>query len=176
MQDVGEPRRPEDDMADGDLGDGTRSPSRRTLGPAAAPERPELRLGGRRGEAQHAARWNISRLGSLADWSKDKLKDKLQEAAEVIDALSCELEVTHRYLEGKYEALRILQGKAILDRATSHTQSLQQKSEEKAKALEKEVNSLQWELSFLQLHAQRLEQSWEHRYSRSASVSAHSDS
>lgn len=30
---------------------------------------------------------------------------------QLIDVLGCELEVAHRYFEGKYEALRILQGK-----------------------------------------------------------------
>ncbi|XP_073321541.1 coiled-coil domain-containing protein 125 [Pagrus major] len=102
----------------------------------------------------------------LVELSKDELKDRLQEATEVIDVLGCELEVAHRYFEGKYEALRILQGKAILDKATGHTQSLLQKSEEKAKALEKEVNSLQWELSFSQVQMKRSQQSWEQKYNR----------
>uniref|UniRef100_A0A8C5EM77 Uncharacterized protein n=1 Tax=Gouania willdenowi TaxID=441366 RepID=A0A8C5EM77_GOUWI len=69
--------------------------------------------------------------------SKEDLTVRLQEAAEVIDLLCCELDVTYRYLEGKYEALKILQGKAILEKATIHTKSLLQKSEDKAKALEK---------------------------------------
>lgn len=30
---------------------------------------------------------------------------------QMIDALCCELDVAHRYFEGKYEALKILQGK-----------------------------------------------------------------
>ncbi|KAF7649138.1 hypothetical protein LDENG_00146080, partial [Lucifuga dentata] len=55
---------------------------------------------------------------------------------------------------------------AILDKATSHTKSLLQKSEERAKALEKEVNSLQWELSFLQAQMKKSEQSWEQKHSR----------
>ncbi|XP_077418002.1 coiled-coil domain-containing protein 125 [Vanacampus margaritifer] len=103
---------------------------------------------------------------SFADMSKEELRDKLLESSEVIDVLICELEVAHRYLEGKFEALKILQGKAILEQATSHTKSLLQKSEERAKALEKEVNSLQWELSFSQLQMKTSEQLWEERYNR----------
>ncbi|KAM4607924.1 coiled-coil domain-containing protein 125 [Polymixia lowei] len=80
--------------------------------------------------------------------------------------LHCELEVTHRYLEGKYEALKILQGQAILDKATSHTRSLLQKSEERAKALEKEVNGLQWEITFNQVQLKKMEQSWEQKFNR----------
>ena len=71
---------------------------------------------------------------SLLELSKDELRTRLQEASEVkrlisvrrppagsrwcfcsvakvIDVLLSELEVAHRYLEGKYEALKILQGK-----------------------------------------------------------------
>ncbi|XP_035768758.1 coiled-coil domain-containing protein 125 [Neolamprologus brichardi] len=55
---------------------------------------------------------------------------------------------------------------AILDKATSHTKSVLQKTEEKAKALEKEVNSLQWELSFSQAQMKKSEQSWELKHSR----------
>lgn len=39
------------------------------------------------------------------------LTDGLCVVAKVIDVLLSELEVAHRYLEGKYEALKILQGK-----------------------------------------------------------------
>ncbi|CAN9512680.1 unnamed protein product [Ophioblennius macclurei] len=197
MQDISEPCRRDDDMADGDLGDGMRTGAvpgsllKKTLRMATPLEslllRSEPRLSSQHAEslsgwtptlkiteAQNTARWKLPHLGcetagSLTDWSKDKLREKLREAVEVIDALCCELEVTHRYLEGKYEALKILQGKAILDKATSHTKSLLQKSEEKAKALEKEINSLQWELSFQQLQTKKSEQSWEHKYSRTVS-------
>ncbi|TMS03274.1 Coiled-coil domain-containing protein 125 [Larimichthys crocea] len=188
MQEVSKARSLDDDMVDGDLGDGmgvgaapssTRKKSQsfagvtETLIPGAehlrrssqtveAPWIPGLKSG----EAQHRARWKLSRSDSLLELSKEELKDRLQEASEVIDALCCELEVTHRYLEGKYEALRILQGKAILDKATSHTKSLVQKSEDRAKALEKEVNSLQWELSFSQVQMKRSQQSCEQKYNR----------
>lgn len=39
---------------------------------------------------------------------------------QVIDMLCCELEVAHRYLEGKYQALKILQGKVKEDKHTLH--------------------------------------------------------
>ncbi|XP_067456177.1 coiled-coil domain-containing protein 125 isoform X1 [Thunnus thynnus] len=179
----------DDDMVDGDLGDGmgvraapssTRKKSQSSTGvtgtllPGAELLRrssqgeeaawiPRLKIA----ERQQRTNWKLQcTTGSLVNMSKDELKDRLQEASEVIDVLCCELEVAHRYLEGKYEALKILQGKAILDKATSHTKSLLQKSEKTAKALEKEVNSLQWELSFNQVQMKKSEQSWEQKYSR----------
>ncbi|XP_068577225.1 coiled-coil domain-containing protein 125 [Cebidichthys violaceus] len=185
MQEAGEARSPEDDMANGDLGDGmgvraapssTRNKSQSADGLTETPLSRTEPLG-RAGEAawipglkttgtQQRARWKPPCYSSLVDLSKDELKDRLQEAAEMIDVLSCELEVAHRYVEGKYEALKILQGKAILDKATSHTKSLLQKSEAEAKALEKEVNRLQWELSFNQVQMKESQQSWEQKYNR----------
>ncbi|KAG5281179.1 hypothetical protein AALO_G00068270 [Alosa alosa] len=86
-----------------------------------------------------------------------------------VELLRTELEVTHRQLEGKHEALRILQGHAILDKATTHTKILLQKSEERTKALEKEVNALQWETNFNQVKFKNFEQSWEQKYERVSS-------
>uniref|UniRef100_A0A3P8VIF3 Coiled-coil domain containing 125 n=1 Tax=Cynoglossus semilaevis TaxID=244447 RepID=A0A3P8VIF3_CYNSE len=170
----------EDDMVDGDLGDGTElrkthsSSSRKTqsLGGLTEGTLSQTKLGCCNSEeamawiskSQQKASWKIPHCGSLNDLSKDELKDRLRQASEVIDMLCCELEVAHRYLEGKYQALKILQGKAILDKATTHTKSLLLKSDERAKALEKEVNSLQWELSFSQLQMKKAEQSWEQKY------------
>ncbi|CAL8344000.1 unnamed protein product [Lota lota] len=107
-----------------------------------------------------------TRSGSLLDLSKEELRERLQEASETLEVLRCELEVTHRYLEGKYEALKILQGKTILDKATTHTKSLLQKSEDRAKALEKEVNNLQWEITFNQVQMKKFEQAWEQKFNR----------
>ncbi|XP_068167075.1 coiled-coil domain-containing protein 125 isoform X2 [Antennarius striatus] len=187
---------PVDDMVDGDLGDGmevraaSRSTRKKSQSFAGATENllpgtEWLKRSGQPGEAgwipvlkvvqsQQKARWKLSSSESLVDLSKDDLKGRLQEAAEVIDALCCDLEVTHRYLEGKYEALKILQGKAILDKATSHTKILLQKSEERVRALEKEVNSLQWELSFNQVQMKRSQQSLEQKYNRLDSGHVHS--
>nr|XP_046242053.1 coiled-coil domain-containing protein 125 isoform X4 [Scatophagus argus] len=159
MQEVSEACNPDDDMVDGDLGDGmvvraapssTRKKSQgltgvtETLMPGA-----ELRRhSSQKGEAawipglkiaemrQRACRKLIC-LDSMVELSKDELKDRLQEVTE-----------------------------AILDKATSHTKSLLQKNEETAKALEKEVNSLQWELSFNQVQMKRSQQFWEQKYNR----------
>ncbi|CAJ1068657.1 coiled-coil domain-containing protein 125 [Xyrichtys novacula] len=188
MQAVGGACDLDDDMLDGDLGDGMggraahkpgRMKSQSFSGVSETPligadrlrrslqtGEPTLIPGLKTKETLQKARWKLQLSGSLMELSKDELRDRLQEATEVIDALCCELEVSHRYFEGKYKALKILQGKAILDRATCHTQSVLQKSEEKAKALEKEVNSLQWELSFNQVQMRKCQQSWEHNYSR----------
>lgn len=189
MQQVSEACSLEDDMVDGDLGDGmgvkatpssTRNKSQSFTGVTEIPKpRAEwLRRGSQTGEAawipglktvetQQKARWKLScSADCVVELSKGELKNRLQEATEVIDMLCCELEVAHRYLEGKYEALKILQGKAILDKATSHTKSVLQKSEERVKALEKEVNSLQWELNFNQVQMKRSQQLWEQKYNR----------
>ncbi|KAK2902578.1 coiled-coil domain-containing protein 125 isoform X2 [Channa argus] len=179
MQEVSEVCGRDDDMVDGDLGDGMRvraapsSTKKKSQSFASVSEAPLHGAGEaawipglKTAEPEQRARWKLPRCSSLVDLSKDELKDRLQEANEVIEMLCCELEVAHRYLEGKYEALKILQGKAILDKATTHTKCLVQKSEERAKALEKEVNSLQWELSFNQVQMKKSEQSWEEKYNR----------
>ncbi|KAM9810524.1 coiled-coil domain-containing protein 125 [Neosynchiropus ocellatus] len=186
MQEVCAVGLPDDDMLDGDLGDGMGSrpptsslrsklqsssgvlesllsdgePPRRSGHSGEAAWKPKLKLAG----WKQGACWKLP--GSSAEVSKSELSARLQEAGEIIELLFCELEVAQRYLEGKYEALRILQGKAILDKATCHTKSLLQKSEEKAKALEKEVNCLQWEVSFGQVQLRKSEQSWEQRHNR----------
>nr|XP_046204307.1 coiled-coil domain-containing protein 125-like [Oncorhynchus gorbuscha] len=107
-----------------------------------------------------------SALESLSDLSTEELRERLQEVTEEAELLRCELEVTSRHLEGKHEALKILQSQSILDRATSHTKILLQKSEERTKALEKEVNGLQWEITYNQMHFKNFEQSWEQKYVR----------
>ncbi|XP_028314390.1 coiled-coil domain-containing protein 125 [Gouania willdenowi] len=174
MQEDGEVRLPDDDMVDGDLGDGMMKEAcarRRIHQSFCLSENLLLRTqlltgdllgipGLKTSHTHQVPGRNIPHLSSITEMSKEDLTVRLQEAAEVIDLLCCELDVTYRYLEGKYEALKILQGKAILEKATIHTKSLLQKSEDKAKALEKEVNSLQWELSFLQLQMKTSEQSW----------------
>ncbi|XP_068995422.1 coiled-coil domain-containing protein 125 isoform X2 [Embiotoca jacksoni] len=170
MQEVIEPSSLDDDMMDGDLGDGIG-----VLGDEMGILGDRMRVLGNGMRVRAAERsegvllrssWRQTHLDCLADLTREELKEKLQEAAEVIDALCCELDVTHQYLKGKYEALKILQGKAILQKATSHTNSLLQKSEETARALEKEVNSLQWDLSFLQVQMKKSDQSWEQKYNR----------
>ncbi|XP_045898759.1 coiled-coil domain-containing protein 125 [Micropterus dolomieu] len=187
MQEVSAACSLDDDMVDGDLGDGmgvraapsyTRKKSPSFAGITETPLPRAERRSSQAGEAawipglktaetQQRARWKLPcSADSLVDLSKDELKDRLQEATEVIDVLCCELDVAHRYLEGKYEALKILQGKAILDKATTHTKSLLQKSEERAKALEKEVNSLQWEISLSQVQMKKSQQAWEEKYNR----------
>ncbi|XP_036454502.1 coiled-coil domain-containing protein 125 [Colossoma macropomum] len=170
----------EDDMREGDLGDGmaARSSSRlRSKG-----DFPELlthtRLSKRVSEGNEPFSWTTcsAMYAALREQFRDSdcsvgdssevLQRRLQEVTEEVELLRTELEVTHRHLEGKHEALRILQGQAILDKATSHTKSLLQKSEERAKALEKEVNALQWEITFNQVQFKNVEHAWELKYER----------
>ncbi|KAM7392182.1 hypothetical protein PAMP_022811 [Pampus punctatissimus] len=115
----------DDDMVEGDLGNGMRV----RAAPSSIKKKSQssagvigtvlsgaelLRCSSQGGEAAWIPRLRIAErqlprnAGSLVDMSKDELKDRLQEASE-----------------------------AILDKATSHTKSLLQKSEEMAKALEK---------------------------------------
>ncbi|XP_062418151.1 coiled-coil domain-containing protein 125 [Pungitius pungitius] len=181
MQEAAEACSLDDDMADGDLGDGTGvgaapgSPRNKshsltslmeTLLPRTEPLGPEGEVGripGLKGmRTPLGTRWKLPHCVTVV------LR------CQVIDVLGCELEVAHRYVEGKYEALKILQGKAILDKATSHTKSLLQKSEAQAKTLEKEVNTLQWELGFNQVQMKKSQQSWEEKYNRLDSLHTHS--
>ncbi|XP_056142673.1 coiled-coil domain-containing protein 125 isoform X1 [Lampris incognitus] len=180
----------EDDMVDGDLGDGmssrqglnTARKKSHSLNGGSAEHwlpREELYKRGNKSDVifcltpkqaaegkQSAPCWRLTGAESLVDFSKAELRERLQEVTEAAEVMQCELEVTRRYLEGKYEALKILQGKAILDKATSHTKSLLHKSEERVKDLEKEVNSLQWETTFNQVQLKKYERSWEQKYDR----------
>uniref|UniRef100_A0A9J8BK68 Coiled-coil domain containing 125 n=1 Tax=Cyprinus carpio carpio TaxID=630221 RepID=A0A9J8BK68_CYPCA len=117
-------------------------------------------------EAERAAWWEKRQSESSSEDTSEGLQRRLQEVTEEVELLRTELEVTHRHLEGKHEALRILQGQAILDKATCHTKILLQKSEERNKALEKEVNALQWEITFNQVQFKNVENSWSLKYER----------
>ncbi|XP_039526978.1 coiled-coil domain-containing protein 125 isoform X2 [Pimephales promelas] len=117
-------------------------------------------------EAERVAQWEKRQSESSSEDTSEELQRRLQEVTEEVELLRTELEVTHRHLEGKHEALRILQGQAILDKATCHTKILLQKSEERNKALEKEVNALQWEITFNQVQFKNVENSWSLKYER----------
>ncbi|XP_041042958.1 coiled-coil domain-containing protein 125 isoform X3 [Carcharodon carcharias] len=111
------------------------------------------------------SRWSNS-SGSQVEMSNEELKLRLQDVVEEAEFLRCELEVTQQQLEGKYEALKILQSMAVLDKATTHTKTLLQKTGERNKILEKEVNLLQWENDLKQDKFKNLEQFWIGRYDR----------
>ncbi|XP_016321504.1 coiled-coil domain-containing protein 125-like [Sinocyclocheilus anshuiensis] len=117
-------------------------------------------------EAERVALWEKRQSESSSEDTSEELQRRLQEVTEEVELLRTELEVTHRHLEGKHEALRILQGQAILDKATCHTKILLQKSEERNKAIEKEVNALQWEITFNQVQFKNVENSWSLKYER----------
>uniref|UniRef100_A0A8C1C9P5 Coiled-coil domain containing 125 n=1 Tax=Cyprinus carpio carpio TaxID=630221 RepID=A0A8C1C9P5_CYPCA len=169
----------EDDMREGDLGDGMGARSR-----GHHDHLPQMKSKGNNGpfswtsckamyavfreelEAERAAWWEKRQSESSSEDTSEGLQRRLQEVTEEVELLRTELEVTHRHLEGKHEALRILQGQAILDKATCHTKILLQKSEERNKALEKEVNALQWEITFNQVQFKNVENSWSLKYER----------
>ncbi|KFV93762.1 Coiled-coil domain-containing protein 125, partial [Fulmarus glacialis] len=98
--------------------------------------------------------------------SNEELKQQLREALEEVEILKVELEASQRQLEGKDEALRILQSMAVFNKATSHTKAMLQKSEEEKRTLEKEINILQWEIEFDQDRFKNIEDTWTEKYDR----------
>ncbi|NXS40203.1 CC125 protein, partial [Balaeniceps rex] len=107
-----------------------------------------------------------NRCESNTEVSNEELKQQLREALKEIAILKVELEVSQRQLEGKDEALRILQSMAVFDKATSHTKAMLQKTEEEKRTLEKEINILQWEIEFDQDRFKNIEDTWTEKYDR----------
>ncbi|XP_050769090.1 coiled-coil domain-containing protein 125 [Gymnogyps californianus] len=103
---------------------------------------------------------------SNTEVSNEELKQQLQEALEEVEILKVELEASQRQLEGKDEALRILQSMAVFNKATSHTKAMLQKTEEEKRTLEKEINILQWEIEFDQDRFKNIEDTWTEKYDR----------
>ncbi|KFU85753.1 Coiled-coil domain-containing protein 125, partial [Chaetura pelagica] len=103
---------------------------------------------------------------SNTEVSNEELKQQLQEALEAVEILKVELEASQRQLEGKDEALRILQSMAVFNKATSHTKAMLQKTEEEKRTLEKEINLLQWEIEFDQDRFKNIEDTWTEKYDR----------
>ncbi|XP_062068178.1 coiled-coil domain-containing protein 125 isoform X2 [Lepus europaeus] len=107
-----------------------------------------------------------SSTGTNSELSNEELRQRLLETLEEVEILKTELEASQRQLEGKEEALKILQSMAILDKATSHTQTVLQKTVEQKRSLEKEINALQWEIEFDQNRFKNIEESWTQKYDR----------
>nr|XP_048298849.1 coiled-coil domain-containing protein 125 isoform X3 [Myodes glareolus]XP_048298851.1 coiled-coil domain-containing protein 125 isoform X3 [Myodes glareolus]XP_048298852.1 coiled-coil domain-containing protein 125 isoform X3 [Myodes glareolus]XP_048298853.1 coiled-coil domain-containing protein 125 isoform X3 [Myodes glareolus] len=103
---------------------------------------------------------------SNSELSNEQLRQRLHETLEEVEILKTELEASQRQLEGKEEALKILQSMAVLDKATSHTQTMLQKTIEQKRSLEKEINALQWEMEFDQDRFKNIEESWIQKYDR----------
>ncbi|KAM9507867.1 coiled-coil domain-containing protein 125 [Guaruba guarouba] len=103
---------------------------------------------------------------SNTDMPNEELKQQLREALEEVDILRLELEAFQKQLEGKDEALRILQSMAVFNKATSHTKEMLQKTEEEKRTLEKEINILQWEIEFDQDRFKNIEDTWTEKYDR----------
>ncbi|NXG24830.1 CC125 protein, partial [Grallaria varia] len=103
---------------------------------------------------------------SNTELSNEELKQQLREALEEAEILRVELEACQRQLEGKDEALRILQSMAVFNKATSHTKAMLQKTEEEKRTLEKEINILQWEIEFDQNRFKTIEDTWTEKYDR----------
>ncbi|NXQ62381.1 CC125 protein, partial [Anthoscopus minutus] len=103
---------------------------------------------------------------SNTELSNEELKQQLREALEELEIVKVELEASRRQLEGKDEALRILQSMAVFDKATSHTKAMLQKTEEEKRTLEKEINILQWEIEFDQDRFKNIEDTWAEKYDR----------
>ncbi|MXQ81087.1 hypothetical protein E5288_WYG012870 [Bos mutus] len=107
-----------------------------------------------------------SSTDSNSELSNVELRQRLHETLEEVEILKTELEASQRQLEGKEEALKILQSMAIFGKATSHTQAVLQKTVEHKRSLEKEINALQWEIQFDQNRFKNIEESWIQKYDR----------
>ncbi|XP_056369261.1 coiled-coil domain-containing protein 125 [Oenanthe melanoleuca] len=129
-----------------------------------APKRNSFYEGSLKKPASSSTRQNSCE--SRTEVSDEELKQQLQEALEELENLKVELEASRRQLEGKDEALRILQSMAVFDKATSHTKAMLQKSEEEKRTLEKEINILQWEIEFDQDRFKNIEDTWTEKYDR----------
>ncbi|NXP57635.1 CC125 protein, partial [Chloropsis cyanopogon] len=129
-----------------------------------APKRNSFYGGSLKKPASSSARQNSCE--SNAEVSNEELKQQLREALEELENLKVELEASQRQLEGKDEALRILQSMAVFDKATSHTKAMLQKTEEEKRTLEKEINILQWEIEFDQDRFKNIEDAWTEKYDR----------
>ncbi|KAM5193150.1 coiled-coil domain-containing protein 125 isoform 2-T3 [Mantella aurantiaca] len=105
-------------------------------------------------------------IDASSEVSSEDLRQRLQDLTEEVDLLRVELDASQRQLDGKDEALKILQSMAVFDKATSHTKEMLQKAEENRRALEKEINVLQWEIEFDQVKLKNLEESWKEKYER----------
>ncbi|NXX10412.1 CC125 protein, partial [Podargus strigoides] len=103
---------------------------------------------------------------SNTEVSNEELKQQLQEVLEEVEILKAELEASQRQLEGKDEALRILQSMTVFNKATSHTKAMLQKTEEEKRTLEKEISILQWEIEFDQDRFKNIEDTWTEKYDR----------
>ncbi|XP_053264218.1 coiled-coil domain-containing protein 125 isoform X2 [Podarcis raffonei] len=134
----------DDDMACGDLGNGLIRRQSDMYEPESFSAHPE----------------------SNSEASNEELIQHLQEAEEEIEVLRVELEASQRQLEGKEQALKILQSMAVLDKATCHTKAVFKKTEQQKRALEKEINVLQWEIKINQEKFKNTEESWAEKYDR----------
>ncbi|XP_056680918.1 coiled-coil domain-containing protein 125 [Monodelphis domestica] len=103
---------------------------------------------------------------SDSELSNEQVRQQLHEALQEVEVLRIELEASQKQLEGKREALKILQNMAIFGKATRHTKEILQKSEEQKKSLEKEINTLQWEIEFDHDRFKTIEESWAQKYDR----------
>ncbi|XP_044540810.1 coiled-coil domain-containing protein 125-like, partial [Gracilinanus agilis] len=103
---------------------------------------------------------------SDSELSNEEVRQQLHDALQEVEVLRIELEASQKQLEGKREALKILQNMAIFGRATRHTKEILQKSEEQKKSLEKEINTLQWEIEFDHDRFKTIEESWAQKYDR----------
>ncbi|KAK9408439.1 coiled coil domain-containing protein [Crotalus adamanteus] len=98
--------------------------------------------------------------------SNEELKQRLQGILEEVENLRVELEASQRQLEGKEQALKVLQSMAVLDKATTHTKAIFIKTDQQKRALEKEINILQWEIRINQEKLKNIDETWAEKYER----------
>ncbi|XP_006825735.1 coiled-coil domain-containing protein 125-like [Saccoglossus kowalevskii] len=92
------------------------------------------------------------------------IKKKLIKAQDDVELLKNELEACQRQLDSKYRAIRILQNQALLAQANQIQTTIS--TEVVKKKLEKDVNSLQFELELRNGSMMLSEQTWAERFDR----------
>ncbi|NXK00362.1 CC125 protein, partial [Corythaixoides concolor] len=97
---------------------------------------------------------------SNTEVSNEELKQQLWEALEEVEILKVELEASQRQLEGKEEALRILQSMVGV------VQKLLVMNCCRFVLFPQEINILQWEIEFDQDKLKNIEDTWTEKYDR----------
>ncbi|XP_072030578.1 coiled-coil domain-containing protein 125-like isoform X2 [Amphiura filiformis] len=105
---------------------------------------------------------SLDLLGDMPD--ADNIQRKLMVATEEVEVLQCELDACKRQLDSKYRAIQILKSQSMLVNATQ--KKFVESSTIIKKSLEKEVNSLQFELDVKMSSLMLSEQTWAERFDR----------
>ncbi|XP_077792392.1 coiled-coil domain-containing protein 125 isoform X2 [Podarcis muralis] len=164
----------DDDMACGDLGNGLirrqsdmyepesfnihpgmprRGSARKSFSPFMLPKK---------GEECDATVFRCSRCNSLNDTSVKKMGINAFRSCNRQNSSETNSEASNEELIQHLQEAE----EAVLDKATCHTKAVFKKTEQQKRALEKEINVLQWEIKINQEKFKNTEESWAEKYDR----------